>query len=188
MGEQGLAHRWFVAGAAWLLFALPLLAQQDTLLLDKPSMSRVQRITLASAVIPGSGQIANGQWWKAPLVWGGLGYAGWSVAQNQQELRRSVDGLVALDNGEPLPEELVDANGNPLSESLLNERALFYRRNRDLSAIGWLVIHALQVLDANTGATLRAFDTSDDLSAHWGWALNAPTVRLVWRPQPKSSP
>ena len=76
MGEQSLAHRWFVAGAVWLLFALPLLAQQDTLLLNKPSMSRVQRITLASAVIPGSGQIANGQWWKAPLVWGGLGCAG----------------------------------------------------------------------------------------------------------------
>ena len=110
------------------------------------------------------------------------------MAQNQQELRRSVDGLVALDNGEPLPDGLVDASGNPLSESLLNERALFYRRNRDLSAIGWLVIHALQVLDANTGATLRAFDTSDDLSAQWGWTLNAPTVRLVWRPQPKSTP
>lgn len=166
-------------------------AQGDTLGLATPVDSvqlRVQRVTLASALLPGSGQIANGQWWKAPLIWGGLGYAGWSFSNNHKEYRRSVEGLIAIGNNEPLPDGLTDLNGNPLTESQLEERALFYRRNRDLSALSWLIVHALQVLDANTGAMLRSFDTSESLQAQLGWMHGTPTMALVWRPRAKQPP
>jgi hypothetical protein len=37
---------------------------------------------LSSALAPGLGQIQNGQFWKAPLVWGGLGLSVYFIINN----------------------------------------------------------------------------------------------------------
>ena len=150
---------------------------------------RVKRTTVAAALLPGSGQLMNGQWWKAPIVWGGLGYAAWSTATQAQEMRASIDDLVALTDDDPTTVPvLTDAAGNLYSEADLESRAYFYRRNRDLSVLSFLVIHGLQVLDANTGAMLRSFDTDDRLSVGWSHHFGVPTVRLTLRPFQPSRP
>lgn len=150
---------------------------------------RVKRTTVAAALLPGSGQIMNGQWWKVPIVWGGLGYAAWSTATQAQEMRASIDDLVALTDDDPTTVPvLTDAAGNLYSEADLESRAYFYRRNRDLSVLSFLLIHGLQVLDANTGAMLRSFDTDDRLSVGWSHRFGVPTVCLTLRPFQPSHP
>ena len=141
----------------------------------------VKRTTVWAACLPGSGQIRNRQWWKVPLVWGGMGYAAWATMDNAREMRASIDDLMAVSDDDPntVP-VLTDGNGNFFSENQLEDRAYFYRRNRDLSIIGFLVGHGLQVLDANTGAMLRNLDTSDALTLRSGTMWGVPSVHLTW--------
>ena len=154
---------------------------QNELAPDSTAM-RVKRTTSWAAIVPGSGQIINRQWWKVPVVWGGMGYAAWSTWDSAQEMRSSIDDLVALTDDDPETQPvLVDAFGNPFSEFDLEQRALFYRRNRDLSILSFLVAHGLQVLDANTSAMLRNLDTSDALSARLESTFGVPCVHLTWR-------
>lgn len=142
---------------------------------------RVKRTTVWAACVPGMGQILNKEVWKVPVVWGGLGYAVWSTQGNVQEFRASLDDLIALtdddDSTEPV---LKDEFDNFYTEDALEERALFYRRNRDLSILSILLAHGLQVLDANTGALLRGLDTSNDLNAGLTPVFGKPGVRVTW--------
>ena len=161
--------------ASWHLAAQSDLAPQDSTAL------RVKRVTVWATCLPGSGQIMNRQAWKVPVVWGGLGYAVWATADNAREMRASIDDLIAVTDDDPgtVP-VLTDGAGNFFSEAQLEDRALFYRRNRDLSVLGFLIGHGLQILDANTGAMLRGLDTSDQLSARLGTTWGVPTVHLTW--------
>lgn len=148
--------------------------------LDSTSL-RVKRTTVWAACVPGMGQILNKQVWKVPVVWGGLGYAVWSTQGNVREFRASLDDLIALTDDDPSTTPVLrDEFGNFYTESALEERALFYRRNRDLSILSILLAHGLQVLDANTGALLRGLDTSDDLSAGLTSVFGKPGVRVTW--------
>jgi hypothetical protein len=156
--------------------------------MDSTSL-RVKRTTIWAACVPGMGQIMNKQVWKAPIVWGGLGYAVWSTQENVQEFRASLNDLIALTDDDPSTEPVLrDEFGNFYTENALEERALFYRRNRDLSILSILLAHGLQVLDANTGALLRGLDTSDDLNAGLTSVFGKPGLRLTWslhrRPTP----
>ena len=127
----------------------PMSAQDSTAL-------QVKRTTVWAACLPGAGQIRNRQIWKVPVVWGGMGYAAWATWDNAREMRASIDDLIALTDDDPTTQTvLTDENGNAYSEGQLEDRAFFYRRNRDLSILSFLIAHGLQVLDANTGAMLR---------------------------------
>ena len=153
----------------------------ETMKAQDSTALRVKRTTIWAACLPGSGQIINRQSWKVPVVWGGMGYATWAILENAREKRASVADLVALSDDDPNTQPvLTDGNGNFYSESQLNERALFYRRNRDLSVLGLLLAHGLQILDANTGAMLRNFDTSDQLTIRGGNQWGVPVVHLKW--------
>ena len=166
------------------MFAGCLMASaQDIELTQDSTALRVKRTTIWAACVPGSGQMLNRQAWKVPLVWGSMGYAGWAVANNAKEMRASIDDLIAVTDDDPgTVAVLTDASGNLYTADQLEERALFYRRNRDLSVLGFLIAHGLQVLDANTGALLQGLDTSDQLSATIGSAYGVPVVQLTWHP------
>ncbi len=151
------------------------LAAQDS------STLQVKRTTLWAACLPGSGQIVNRQFWKVPVIWGGMGYATWATVVNAREMRANINDLIALTDDNPNTEPvLVDANGNFYSAAQLESRAMFYRRNRDLSIISLLLAHGLQVLDANTGAMLRNLDTSESLSFRGGAMWGVPTIHVTW--------
>ena len=57
------------------------------------------------------------------------------------------------------------ANETGLTASELNDRALFYRRQRDVGVLALRGVHALAILDANVDAHLMDFDVSENLKA-----------------------
>lgn len=158
---------------------------QDSLVV-RQKVDPVRKTTIVASFAPGIGQIMNRQIWKTPLVWVGMGYAVWATQFNARELQASIDDLVAIGDDDPstLP-LLTDAQGNYYSAAQLEERAYFYRRNRDLSFLSVLLVHGLQILDANTGAMLRHLDTSDNLSAHLTQVGGLPGCQIVWNFQPR---
>lgn len=116
-------------------------------------------VALMSAVVPGSGQVVNGQAWKAPIFYAGMAGVGYFVYKNDQhykELRTAYKQRIA---GETDQYYKIYTT----RERLLKERE-FVKRNRDLLAILFTAVYAANILDAYVYAHFRTFDVSDDLS------------------------
>jgi hypothetical protein len=115
---------------------------------------------LSSMILPGSGQIYNGAYWKAPIVWG-AGYYLYSVYRRQNSLYREHRDLYAASIDTTAP------NGNG-QEKLLRD---FYKGQRD--TFGWYMAFAYLVtlLDAYVDASLYGFEVSPTLQTtsniHW---------------------
>lgn len=102
-----------------------------------------------SAVIPGAGQIYDGGYWKAPLIWGVGGYwiSQWIDLNNKYQQFRSAYAAS------------IPSGGNAQYLSLRD----FYRNERDRFA--WFMggLYFLNLLDAYVGAQLYDFEVSPDL-------------------------
>ncbi|QJX45704.1 hypothetical protein HMJ29_01625 [Hymenobacter taeanensis] len=133
-------------------------------------VTRPQKAALLALVLPGSGQIYNHQYWKLPLVYGGLGGVGYGLVFYQTRYREYVDGknqfIKAQNAGAPIP--LADLKGSNVSQetSITNVQRgiVFYRRNRDTFIAYTAVIYGITILDALVAAHLRDFDISEDIS------------------------
>lgn len=129
---------------------------------DSINEDRIKRTTQLAAIIPGSGQIRNKKYWKAPLVWGGMAWCVSVIQFNANELTLSREALIEL--------ELTDPATVPNYNSelaLAQQRAAFYQRQRDVSWFALIGVHALSILDAHVDANLMEFDVGDDLSIRW---------------------
>lgn len=116
---------------------------------------QIQRTTRLALFIPGAGQIANRNYFKAVCAWAGMAYGVKFLIDNTDDLRNTRDQLIAA-----------VLSGSPNVNSL-TERETYDQRYRDIS---WLVlfgIHGLSILDAHVSANLKTFDVSDDLSLRW---------------------
>ena len=137
------------------------LIRRDSLKAVRMERHKPATASLLSAVLPGAGQIYNRKYWKAPIVWGGLGACGYFFAANHIEYLRFRDAYRDRVNGIPNPEfDIYDAS------ALRSERDLF-QRNRDFAAILGLVVYLLNIVDATVDGHLYHFDVSDDLSLYW---------------------
>jgi hypothetical protein len=120
-----------------------------------------KKAALLSAALPGTGQLYNKKYWKAPLVYAGMGVSVFFIISNQKshkEFRQeyayrmntgSIGGLEAYTDNDLL---------------VIQEQ---YRRLRDLSVVGAFVIYLLQIADASVDAHMLKFDISEDLSMHF---------------------
>jgi hypothetical protein len=116
-------------------------------------------VALQSAVVPGLGQITNGQIWKVPIIYGGgFALAYWIRFNNQkyQSYRQAY-------------KYRTDDDTNTIDEyPLYSERALLllredYHTARDLSVIVTVVAYAANILDAYVYAHLKDFDVSNNM-------------------------
>ena len=124
-------------------------------------------VLLKSVMIPGWGQVVNGQAWKVPIVYGLL--TG-SVLYTRYLTKQYHDYRAAFFNssrGEDsdfrfgeTPPELQGLN----AEQLRSQRDSF-RNQRDFAYVIIGLAYGLNVLDAYVFAHMKSFDVSDDLSA-----------------------
>jgi hypothetical protein len=114
-----------------------------------------------SAIVPGLGQVYNKRWWKVPLIYGGFAAFIVSYQDNNTQYNTFLSEVQyrLANNGNP---------GNPdyaaySFEGLVRIKDNF-RRNKELSIIGGVVVYAVNIIDAYVDAKFFRFDISENLS------------------------
>lgn len=118
-----------------------------------------QRSALLSALLPGTGQIYNKQYWKAPLVYGGLAAFAHLINYNNELYHAFRNAAIAEQNGLINPFSRVASN----SSALIRNRDNF-RRNRDYLIILGTIFYLLNVVDAHVSAHLYEFNVNETLT------------------------
>ena len=145
------------------------------------------RATIMAMILPGSGQIYNRQWWKLPILYGGIGATVYGLSWNMKYYKKYrtafVDYTAYLNALEADPETPYPANSswdklmlpgktaenyNASMQKRLQEQLKTkkdnYKRNRDLLYIVSGAIYAIQIIDATVFAHFYDFEINDDLS------------------------
>lgn len=137
-----------------------------------------------SLVFPGLGQIYNRQYWKLPIVYGGLTGCAYAISWNNrtfQDYKNAYFGLMRDLKADPsgehpeswseswqvfIPSGIDPATrlNNPTFHANLKRGKDYYRRYRDLSIIITIGIYLICVADAYVDAQMYDFDVSPDLS------------------------
>lgn len=146
----------------------------DTLQPTKDSVTKKESVvvkkhdphkaTIRSAILPGWGQAYNHEYWKLPIVYGALAVPGSLFIYNNKWYQRTKDAYNILINGGDTSEIYSDLKG--ISASNMQSYRNSFRKNRDYSALFFLLVWGLNVADATVFAHLKDFDVSNDLSMH----------------------
>ena len=107
---------------------------------------------LASLVVPGAGQIYNGSYWKAPIIWG-VGYYFISVYNQQNKLYQQYRTAYTAS---------IDSASPGGDSNILNNRD-FYHKQRDTFAWYLAIEYVINLLDAYVDASLYNFEVSPNL-------------------------
>lgn len=151
--------------------ASPTAAQQktvhkDTLIPKKELWQPIpKKAGLYAALVPGLGQIYNRQYWKLPIVYGGLSVAGYFIVRNTKDynsLRSAYISRLSEGNG-PYTDEYANVYRTTEQVRQLQDDA---NRLLNLTIVFSTVAYVVQVMDAITAAHLRNFDISRDISLH----------------------
>ncbi len=134
------------------------------------------RATLYSLLLPGLGQIYNGEFFKIPIYWGGLMASLHFLTTNNLNYKR----FKRIHNEATDPE-------SGYNEAIPAETAKWYRdvyrRYRDYSIVATAAVYLLQVIDANVFAYMHDFEVNDEISMsiepavippYNAYAINAP--------------
>lgn len=121
---------------------------------------------LYASLLPGMGQVYNRQYWKLPIVYGGLSVAGYFIVQNSKEyttLRQAYVGRISANNtGTSATDEYVGVYSDEQLKQLQDDA----NRRLNMTIVYSSLAYAMQIMDAVTSAHLRNFDISRDISLH----------------------
>jgi len=131
-----------------------------------------KKATIRSAIIPGWGQIYNGQIWKVPLVYGAVGTTAGIFFYNIKYYKDFRNAYIYKTDTDTSNDKLINPRFLALSANSLKQNRDNFRRNVDLSVLAFLIAWGLNVVDATVAAHLKQFDVSDDLSFHVKPTLN----------------
>lgn len=139
---------------------------------DYPSAGKA---TLYSILVPGLGQIYNGETWKLPIYWGGLlGSVHFYVLNKTNYLRFRRIYREATDTEKPY-------TGPIGADTALYYRNV-YRRYRDYSVLSIAGFYLLQVIDANVFAYMHDFNIADDITMSVNPAVLTPDTSYAFCP------
>ena len=126
----------------------------------EPFQPNPKRAGLFSALLPGMGQVYNRQYWKVPVIYAGFAVAGYFINDNLTNYRSYRKAYIGRINN-PFPtDKYVDIYSRDQLAQLQNE----YSKYLNLSVLFTGVGYTLQVIEALTGAHLKNFDVSRDIS------------------------
>jgi hypothetical protein len=122
-----------------------------------------------SAIVPGLGQIYNEKYWKVPIIYAGLGVTGYIFVNNIKIYKEYKFAYSARINAEASPPDSTDYKQldeiyKVLSPNSIRSARDEFRRYVDYSALIFLLLWGLNVVDAAVDAHLKNFDISPDLS------------------------
>lgn len=156
-----------------------------------------------AALIPGSGQIYNRDYWKVPLVYAALGGGTWTAlywnvryhdfekayksfydldptSANYGQLKNSSDAqLPVFYRGGILNGQRIDSL--MLTVDQVKRVKNNYRRYKETAIVFTVALYALSIIEANVAAHLKTFDLSDDISLKVGPKIQQPNI---YKPTP----
>jgi len=109
----------------------------------------------SSLVLPGAGQIYNGAYWKAPVIWG-AGYYFWSVYHQQDKLFRQYQKLYAESVLLDTMYHVGDVNHDKSNRD-------FYLGQKELFGVYLVITYLVNAIDAYVDASLYNFEVSPNL-------------------------
>lgn len=141
---------------------------KDTSVITKPDsvlkkkfQPDAKRAGLYSSLFPGLGQIYNRQYWKVPIVYAVMGTTLYFVVKRNNEYQKYRKAYVSrIEYGDNSTDEF---------QGILNVTGIKQyqdeaKQSRDLMVVYTVIGFAGQILEAISGAHLRNFDISKDLS------------------------
>jgi hypothetical protein len=117
------------------------------------------KATIYSAVLPGAGQVYNHQAWKIGLFYAGLGTLGYFVYSNNVVYKDYLHNWINLTDSDQAT--VVDAKYYGYSAEALHNGFSTFRQYRDQCAIGFILVYAANIIDANVFAHLYNFNVED---------------------------
>ena len=117
------------------------------------------RATLYSALLPGLGQIYNGELFKAPIYWSCLLGSAHFLTTNNINYKR----FKRIHNEATSDDPAISGNV-PVDAQTAQWYRDVYRRYRDYSIVATALFYVLQIIDANVFAYMHDFEVTDDLS------------------------
>lgn len=199
-GENGKAVKIVVSDTAAVV-------KGDTSVMkpNKKWVPNPKKATKLAAILPGSGQIYNRDYWKVPLVYAAFAGGTWTAIYwnvRYQDFVRGYKNFYDLDESSsrygqlktgvtsdtPLP---VFYRGGILNGERVDSLQLTvdqvrreknrYRRFRETAIVFTVALYALSIIEANVAAHLKTFDLSDDLSLKVAPKVQQPNMT---RPTP----
>lgn len=137
---------------------------------DSASKAHSPRVAaLRSAILPGLGQIYNKKYWKLPIIYGALGTCAGVFFYNLGNYKDTrfaykVKYNMRVNHTDSSMFANIKNNLKPLSEESLRFYRNQFRRDIDYSALVFIILWGLNVVDATVDAHLKSFDVSPDLS------------------------
>ena len=117
------------------------------------------RATIYSVLLPGLGQIYNGELFKVPIYWGGLLVSTHLLVNFNTNYKR----FKRIHNEATSPDPAIKDN-SPIDGETAKWYRDVYRRYRDYSIVATALLYVLQVMDANVFAYMHDFEVTDDIS------------------------
>lgn len=135
------------------------------------------RATLYSALLPGLGQIYNGELFKVPIYWGCLlGSVHFLLTNNTNYIRFKRIHNEATDPDPEISSQV------PISGETAKWYRDVYRRYRDYSIVATAAFYLLQVIDANVFAYMHDFEVDDNITMNVEPAVIAPDNAYALNP------
>lgn len=125
-----------------------------------------KKSALYSAVLPGSGQLYNREYWKVGLIYAGVGASVYFLVDNTNKYQKYRKAYVARITDLNVQDEYTGLWTPDQVQTRANLQILqdTYKRYLDLTVLLSVVGYTLQVLDALAFAHLKNFDVSRDIS------------------------
>lgn len=149
----------FSLGSIQKSYAQDSLEVVTPLVIDTAKKHSPKLASLMSAVLPGAGQFYNKQYLKIPAIYILGGALVYSTIANNSGYQEYLEAFTVLEESE------VSLKGYEVySSEQLKSIKDQYRRYRDLSIAGIVVLYALNIVDATVYGHLFDYDVGDDLS------------------------